>query len=235
MSLPTPFIAYPTTNELQNNVRVLHDKLKANTRESQSVVATKLIQGAAHELIETFFVGLIADLQAAGQVAAYRDAESMVREIDDKLTYYLGWASSFFSNDRIRPAVDHYHAMMQQLPLAGDMHPHIAFAVSPALMQRAEQQLPALLRGEAADARESVEVLIAVIDEALTALLIKPKQLMKFNFVVDKTLNGVISMTQSLAYRSLRKVGEQLPAAHQPVLARHLRRFLFSDIAAQAA
>ncbi len=236
MSLPTPFVAYPTTNDLQNNVRALHEKLKANTRESQAATATRLIQGASHELIQTFFAELIADLLAAGKVPAYRDAEVMVREINEKLTHYLGWASGFFSNDRIRPAVEHYHAMMMQLPAEGsELRPFIGFAIPAELAQRADQVLQPLFNGQAQDAGEGIEVLIEVIDIALHALLITPKKLMKFNFVVDKTLNGVISLTQSLSYRSLRKLGEHLPPEHQIILARHMQRFLYTRSNAQAA
>jgi len=235
MNLPLPCVAYATTPALQTQVFQLHQALQAGTREDQSKLATRLIQDAAHELITTFFSTLIANLQAAGDIAAYREGAGMVNEIADKLTHYLGWASAFFSNERIKPAVSHYHAMMLQRPLQGSLQPVIAFAMPDALANRLEQLLVPLSQGQAANAQEGIEALIEVIDLALHALLIKPKQLMKFNFVVDKTLNGVISLTQSVSFRTLRKIGEQLPPAHQPVLANHLQQFLVTRHQAQAA
>jgi len=235
MNLPLPCVAYATTPELQTQVFQLHQALQAGIRDDQSKLATRLIQDAAHELITTFFSTLIANLQQSGDVAAYRDGASMVNEIADKLTHYLGWASAFFSNERIKPAVSHYHAMMLQRPQQGSMQPVIAFAMPDALAHRLEQLLVPLSQGQAANAQEGIEALIEIIDLALYALLIKPKQLMKFNFVVDKTLNGVISLTQSLSFRTLRKIGEQLPPAHQPVLASHLQQFLVTRSQAQAA
>ena len=235
MNLPLPCVAYATTPELQTQVFQLHQALQTGVRDDQSKLATRLIQNAAHELIITFFSELITNLQNAGDVPAYREGASMVSEIADKLTHYLGWASAFFSNERIRPAVSHYHAMMLQRPMQGSMQPVIAFAIPDALAKRLEQLLVPLTQGQAASAHDGIEALIEVIDLALHALLIKPKQLMKFNFVVDKTLSGVISLTQSLSFRSLRKIGEQLPPAHQPVLAAHLQQFIITASQAQAA
>lgn len=235
MQYRTPFIAYPTTHELQSAVRQLLESLQARTKVSQADTATRLIQGAASELIDTFFTELLVSLSAAEARPAYREAEAMVREINEKLTHYLGWASSFFSNDRIRPVVEHYQAMMTQLPDGTAVVPHIAIVIDAALADRADQVLGRLASGNAASAQEGIEVLIEIIDVALNALLVTPKKLMKFNFVVDKTLSGVISVTQTLAYRSLRKLGEHLPAAHQPILAAHLDRFLFSERKAEAA
>jgi hypothetical protein len=60
-------------------------------------------------------------------------------------------------------------------------------------------------------------------------LLFVPKQRMKFNFVVDKTLNGVISVTMALAYRSFRKLGTQLPPAYFVAVADHLEQFFYAE------
>jgi len=183
MSLPLPCVAYATTPELQSQVFQLHEALQSGVRADQAKLATRLIQDSAHELITTFFSELLTHLQRAGDVPAYREAASMVSEIADKLTHYLGWASAFFSNERIKPAVSHYHAMMLQRPMQGSMQPVIAFAIPAELAQRLERLLTPLSQGQAASAHEGIEALIEVIDIALHALLIKPKQLMKFNFV----------------------------------------------------
>ena len=230
MNLPLPCVAYATTPELQSQVFQLHQALQAGVRDDQSKLATRLIQDAAHELITTFYSELITNLQHAGDVPAYRDGASMVSEIADKLTHYLGWASAFFSNERIKPAVSHYHAMMLQRPMQGSMQPVIAFAIPEALAKRLEQLLVPLSQGQATSAHEGIEALIEVIDLALHALLIKPKQLMKFNFVVDKTLNGVISVTLALSNRSLRKLGQFLPRPMFIPVADHLESFLFREM-----
>ena len=103
---------------------------------------------------------------------------------------------------------------------------HLAFTITPGLAREARVSLQALRDGSAPDARAGIEVLIRVIDEALQPLLFVPKQRMKFNFVVDKTLNGVISITTSLGFRSLRRLGEHLPTHLHKPLADHLAQFL---------
>ena len=80
--------------------------------------------------------------------------------------------------------------------------------------------------GQAKDGREAVEVLIEVIEAALEPLLYTPKRLLKFNFVADKTLNGVIAVTNALAFRQLRKLGENLPPPLFAPVADHLEQFL---------
>lgn len=229
------YIAYPTTPALQSDVSTLLDALNQRSKSSQADTATRLIQGAAHELVQTFFSSLLSDLRAAGSGNAHHQAEVMVREIDEKLTHYLGWASAFFGNDRIKPVVEHYHAMMIQLQVGGERVPHIAFPLDAGIVKRADAALGPLQAGQASSAHEGMEVMIQVIETALEALLITPKRLMKFNFVVDKTLNGVLSLTQTLAYRSLRKVAEQMTPAEQPVLAAHLSRLLVSASQVRAA
>lgn len=44
----------------------------------------------------------------------------------------------------------------------------------------------------------------------MTCLIREPKHLLKFNLVVDKTLNGVIHMTTHLGYKRLEKLGTQI-------------------------
>lgn len=234
-ALPIPAIAYPTLPTLPQDVAELHQRLAEKTKTPQGEIATALIQSAASELMNTFFTQLLNELVAANDSEpSYREARAMVREINEKLTHYLGWASSFFSNDRIRSSVAHYHAMMYQLPEAGTTRAYIAFACPPALAARIDAQHDILAQGQAASAHEAIETLIEVIDIAMHELLITPKKLMKFNFVVDKTLSGVISLTQSVAYRSLRKLADHVPAAHQPIIAAHLRRLVPCEAMADA-
>jgi len=234
--LPTPCITYPTQPTLPHDVAAMHERLSQKTKEPQAELATALIQSAAAELIDTFFADLLNELVAANEAEhSYREARAVVRDINEKLTHYLGWASSFFSNDRIRPAVAHYHSMMYMLPTEDGLRGHIAFSCSSDLAQRLDAMLPALHNGQAQNAHDALEALIEVIDAAMHALLITPKKLMKFNFVVDKTLNGVISLTQTVAFRSLRKLAPHVPAEHQHILAAHLQRVVCLEAVAQVA
>lgn len=230
-TLTMPCIAYPTDPSLPPEVAALYARLEQKIKEPQGAVATALMQSAASELIDTLFTEFFNALVAANEHEhSYRSGRAMVREINEKLTHYLGWASSFFSNDRIRPVVAHYRSMMHDLPSAAGENTFIAFSCAPALAARIEAALPELRAGQASSPEAAIEMLIEVIDAAMHELLITPKKLMKFNFVVDKTLGGVISLMQTAAFRSLRKVAEHMPAEHQHILAEHLQRLIRQEV-----
>lgn len=46
-----------------------------------------------------------------------------------------------------------------------------------------------------------------VVDQGVTHLVREPKKMLKFNIVVDKTLNGVINLTTQLGYKRFDKLG----------------------------
>lgn len=71
-----------------------------------------------------------------------------------------------------------------------------------------------------------IELIIMVIDETMEPLSIEPKNLMKFNFVVNKTLDGIISLVKVLFKRMLRKLAPKLPPVMFPQIAAHLESFL---------
>ena len=236
MPLTVPFIACRISDDLPDAVAALDAALQSGTKTSQAAQAGKLITEASCDLLDAFFGQLMLSLQAQDPASpVFREAVAVVEDIKGKLRHYLGWVTGFFSNERLAPVVAHYRSLMTMLPVDGVPQAHLAFSISPALAAEAKASLDALRDGSASDAKAGIEVLIRVIDEALQPLLYVPKQRMKFNFVVDKTLNGVISLTQTLSFRTLRKIGEQMPPAHQPVLANHLQQFLVTRSQAQAA
>jgi hypothetical protein len=60
----------------------------------------------------------------------------------------------------------------------------------------------------------------------VTALIREPKKMLKFNLVVDKTLNGVINMTTHMGYKRLEKLGGQLNQATANDYIEHFMTFL---------
>ncbi len=223
-----PFIACRISEDLPTQVEQLDVRLQARVRESQADLAGRLITEASCDLMDAFFGHMMLDLkQASPQSPVFREAYAVIEDIKGKLRHYLGWVTGFFSNERLAPVVAHYRQLMTWLPVEGTPQAHLAFAITPELAREAQASLQVLREGRTPEAAKAgIEVLIKVIDEALQPLLFVPKQRMKFNFVVDKTLNGVISVTMAFAYRSLRKLGEHLPPDLFPQVADHLERFL---------
>lgn len=70
------------------------------------------------------------------------------------------------------------------------------------------------------------KVLIEAVEEAIVPLATHPKDLMKFNFIINKTLDGVIALIRTLFKRMLRKLAPHLPRELYPTVAAHLETFL---------
>ena len=78
------------------------------------------------------------------------------------------------------------------------------------LAQQVKTYSQKLAGGDRHETVNALKLLTDVIDVGVTHLIREPKKCLKFNFVVDKTLNGVINMTTHLGYKRLEKLGTQL-------------------------
>lgn len=228
-------IAYATPASLHQAVNELLHNLKTQPKVPQGETATTLMQSASEDLIHVFFTQLMHALEAENPDPAYREIEHLVQDINHKLNQGLSLISGFFKNDRILPAVTHYAGLFIELPRDGELAPHIAVELPDAVLLKAEAACAALREGRANDASEGIDVLTDIIHLAFAQLLVKPKQLMKFNFVVDKTVSGVINLAESLTFRSLRKLGEHIPPSQYAVLAQHIEGFVFKHAKSVAA
>ena len=52
----------------------------------------------------------------------------------------------------------------------------------------------------------ALKVFTQIVDQGVTSLVREPKKMLKFNLVVDKTLNGVINLTTQLGYKRFDKL-----------------------------
>lgn len=236
--MTTTLIAYPTTDHLYDQVCQLKKRLDERTKEKQGPVATTLMEEATEDLLNFFYYDLFEQLKAAETEPrhAYREASAIIREIRDKLLHYLGWVSPFFGNDKLPPAVAHYAQLFQNLPAhpgAGDTAGwHLVVPIDQALHQQAQQLQQALAEGRVTDLETCVRVMKAINGTVLHTLLFVPKDLMKFNFVVSKTLGGVLGLMETMTARALEKALLAMPPEHQPILARQMARFLV-DVSAR--
>ena len=228
--MPTPpYIACRVSDTLPDEIAVLNDHLQRGSKNSQAKLAGRLITDASCDIIDAFFGNIIKQMLDETGEEGFREAHGVIEDIKGKTRHYLGWIAGFFSNERLAPVVAHYQTLIVRMSTVDGPHAHLCFAISEALARDSAASLVNLRDPATTDLRPGVEVLIRVIDEALQPLLFVPKQRMKFNFVVDKTLNGVISVTMALAYRSFRKLGTQLPPEHFSVVADHLEQFFHAE------
>lgn len=224
--MPTlPFIACRVSDTLPDEIAVLNDHLQRGSKIPQAMLAGRLITEASCNIIDAFFGNIIKQMLEETGDDGFREAHEVIEDIKAKTRHYLSWITGFFSNERLAPVVAYYQTLILRMPTDDGPHAHLCFAISQRLATDTEASFASLRDPATTDLRVNVEVLIQVIDGALQALLFIPKQRMHFNFIVDKTLNGVISVTMALAYRSFRKLGARLEPAHFPIIADHLEQF----------
>jgi hypothetical protein len=131
----------------------------------------------------------------------------------------MPWSVSFFGNDRLVPLVEYLSKTFQ----LEDQRIYMTYPISQQLENQIKASSQKLAQGDQAEISNALKLLTDVIDVGVTHLIREPKKCLKFNFVVDKTLNGVINMTTHLGYKRLEKLGTQLD---QDVASKYVDYFL---------
>lgn len=226
-------IALPVPAETALRIHRLTEQLQIGQREtgqSQSLAteAGQVMSEVGCQLIDVVFGELVQQFLHVSALPAFRESLAAIEEVKTVLRKYLPWAISFFGNERLAPVAKHYADLIQSRQIDGLALPFLVFALPESVAQQALRSLEDLEQHRVKTATNAIEALIQVIDVSLEVLLKQPKTLLKFNFVVDKTLNGVINVTTSMSYKNLRKLGQQLDPSLFDALTNHLRQFLIA-------
>lgn len=221
-------IALPLRADTAARISRLTEQLQAGQRESLSTEAGQVMSDVGCQLIDVVFGELIQQFSHISPSPAFRESLATIDEVKTVLRKYLPWAISFFSNERLAPVAKHYAGLIQSRQVDEQALQFLVFDLPDSVAKLAVQSLEDLEQHRVKTATEAVEGLIQVIDVSLDVFLKQPKTLLKFNFVVDKTLNGVINMTTSMSYKNLRKLGQQLDPSLFDALTNHLRTFLIA-------
>ncbi|MDP2226306.1 MAG: hypothetical protein Q8J78_02385 [Moraxellaceae bacterium] len=226
MSLSSPFVACPLRPHIPVELAALTERSRSRLSDADKKAGAQLLADAYCDLLDHFLTDMLHEVRKTHPSHMMDEALHMTEEVKAKIHHYLGWIVGFLSNARLVPVIAHFNGLVHEMELHGQRQHFVAFPVSPALAANGKRVLAQLHTGTLADIGEGMELLIQAVEEGLEPLALTPKALMKFNFVVDKTLNGVISLIMSLFNRMLRKMGPHLPRDLYPQIAVHLERFL---------
>lgn len=182
-----------TYQQFQN----IHTKLNNNDREPQSKYLGDNISNIACELIDQAFGSLVNQSSSKDG-----DSEKVLKQVKDTITKYMPWSVSFFGNDRLLPMVNHVNGLMKRKNDQGYITYPVDKVVVEELLGCAEQ----LKQGNTAYVKPGLKAFTQVVDQGVTSLIREPKKLLKFNMVVNKTLDGVISLTTQLGYKRFDKL-----------------------------
>ncbi|MFX5834579.1 hypothetical protein ABTE43_11545 [Acinetobacter baumannii] len=186
----------------------IREKLHAGVRESQSKVLGDVLSDLSCEIIEQVFSVLLKDEQDNSTMTQKQryESEKVLQQILDTFRKYMPWSVSFFGNERLLPLVDYMTSLMKER----EQEVYITYPVTPQLVQQAQTLTEQIREGNMQSVEKAFQTLIQIVDLGVTSLVREPKKRLKFNLVVDKTLNGVINMTTHLGYKRLEKLGTQV-------------------------
>ncbi len=225
MSISPPFFASALQARIPVELEVLYQSSRTHVSDADKLLGIELLIEAYCDLVDTCFVGLINEIQRTHESKDLTEAHRILDEIKDKARHYLRWIATFIAKDRLPPVIEHFYRLMHTLDIGGTK-PFMAFNLSPTTAVEIKRVVTTLEAGTATDFNDAIEMLILVIEEVMVPLVIEPKELMKFNFVVNKTLDGVIALVRVLFKRMLRKLAPKLPQTLYPQIAAHLKTFL---------
>lgn len=226
--LRLPYVCLTLAPEIPERTHRIDAALRAGVRESQAKPAAETMALAINTLVDQFLSQLLRDLYAAyPRHTGYKSALKIIDDIQGKVLHYLKWLTRFLSNERMAVVVKNYVAMMQPLSATNPQQMYLAVNVSPKLAERARITINALRSGESTNVPAGIEVLIDIIDAVLVDFVDEPKRLMRFNLVVNKSLDAAIYMIKGLAFRQLRALGDSIPPEHVSVFLDHLENHFF--------
>lgn len=178
-------------------------QLLQGSKESQANALGNVLSEMACEVIEQVFMVLLQENQHHSQTG---ESEKVIQQILEAIRKYMPWSVSFFGNDRLVPVVEYLSKSIQ----LEDEKVYMTYPIEQQLAQQVKTSSQKLAGGDRHETVNALKLLTDVIDVGVTHLIREPKKCLKFNFVVDKTLNGVINMTTHLGYKRLEKLGTQL-------------------------
>ena len=186
-------------------IRGYSAKLHDGVSQSQAKVLGMSCLTFLVKLLSRFFV-LLQSGNASMSPKQQAESEKVIQQVLETFRKYMPWSVSFFGNERLLPLVDYMTSLMKEQ----GQQVYITYPVTLQLVQQAETLTQQIRDGNMQSITAAFETLIQIVDLGVTSLVREPKKRLKFNLVVDKTLNGVINMTTHLGYKRLEKLGTQV-------------------------
>lgn len=189
--------------ETHQRFQDIHRKLNAGERTDQAKPLGENLADITCEIIDQVF-GTISKISTSQD----QESDKVIQQILDTTRKYMPWSVSFFGNERLTPMVNY----LQNMTYEKDGHYFIAYSVDKNLISELMGNVDQIKAGHGQYVSPALKIFTQVVDQGVTSLIREPKKMLKFNMVVDKTLNGVISLTTQLGYKRFDKLGSMYDA-----------------------
>ena len=195
----------------------IHQQLNAGESQNLAKPLGEVLADISCEVIDQVF-GDLARLSTSGD----GESEKVIKQIVETMRKYMPWSVSFFSNDRLTPMVNYLDRMMYD---AEGTH-FLSYPVEKTLVNELLGCAEQMDKGNNQYVSPALKAFTQIVDQGVTSLIREPKKMLKFNVVVDKTLNGVISFTTQLGYKRFDKLGRIYDAQMMSQYFDHFLTFL---------
>ena len=210
-------ISLKLTRETHQRFQQIHQQLNQGETESLAKPLGEVLADISCEVVDQVF-GEIARLSTT----ADRESEKMVQQILDTVRKYMPWSVSFFGNDRLIPMVNY----LKDKAYEEHGQNYISYSVDHVLVVELLECVEQLKKGNTHYVSPGLKAFTQMIDQGVTSLVREPKSILKFNVVVDKTLNGVIHLTTQMGYKRLERLATQYDSQMTHRYFDHFLRFL---------
>lgn len=206
--------------ETYQQFQTIHSKLNHADREAQAKVLGDNFANIACEIIDQAF-GQLVDQSASGD----KDSQKALKQVKDAIIKYMPWSVSFFGNDRLLPMVNHVNTLMYKQNDQG----YISYQVDKVLVNELLGCAEKMREGQSQYVVPGLKAFTKVVDQGVTSLVREPKKMLKFNMVVNKTLDGVIALTTQIGYKRFEKLSTLYDAKTVTHYFDHFLVFLDND------
>ena len=191
--------------------------MNAGETESLAKPLGEVLADISCEIVDQVF-GEIARLSQSKD----HESEKVVQQILEMVRKYMPWSVSFFANERLMPMVNYLENMAHEK----NGQNYISYSVDHLLVVELFECIEQMKQGNIQYVSPALKAFTQMVDQGVTSLVREPKKMLKFNLVVDKTLNGVIGLTTQMGYKRLEKLGTQYDAETTPRYFDHFLMFL---------
>ena len=198
----------------------LQQLLNLGSRESLSQDVGDNLADIACQVVEQVF-GYLSQISAQQQQF---ESERTLEQIIASIRKHLPWSMQLLNNERLKLLLNDLAAMTSVQDGQTWLKYPIPQQLATDFYQHCQQMTDDPTKIPAA-----FHHVIEIIDQGVTQLVREPKKKLKFNFVVDKSLAGVIGLTTQLGYKRLEKMGNQLNPEQAQAYLQHFLKFIQID------
>lgn len=201
----------PVKHATYENIVNVTSRMNQGEKNSLSREYGEAVTTMACEILRHIFEVMTIDNEHTNGSGA--ETKKVLEQITQQLQKYMPWSVSLFGNERLLPVANY---LMGQFSVAEEQK-YLQFPISSSIAQQLRANVEAIQAGDASRISATFSNIVQILDTGVDELIKKPKTMLKFNIVADKTLNGVISMLTSLGNKRVEKTGKtaKLPIAQQ--------------------